>query len=121
MFILKFVTTNPRPLPQDTAPFKSGAKKETIAKDQPVIHSGADNASVSKDASVVSSAVDEKTAKASLPASQAKPTAVQDLTVTSTDDMLVMAREAYWNNGLEEASEIYIKLIELEPDVRSLY
>jgi len=35
----------------------------------------------------------------------------------STEDMLVMAREAYWNNGLEEASEIYIKLIELEPDV----
>ena len=28
-----------------------------------------------------------------------------------------MAREAYWNNGLEEASQIYTQLIELEPAV----
>ena len=28
-----------------------------------------------------------------------------------------MAREAYWNNGLEEASQIYTQLIELEPTV----
>ena len=28
-----------------------------------------------------------------------------------------MAREAYWNNGLDEASQIYSQLIELEPTV----
>jgi hypothetical protein len=49
--------------------------------------------------------------------SDTKATAVQDLSTMATDDMLVMAREAYWNNGLDEASQIYIKLIELEPDV----
>jgi hypothetical protein len=28
-----------------------------------------------------------------------------------------MAREAYWNNGLEESAEIYKVLIEREPEV----
>jgi len=105
-----------RQLPQDIAPFKSEALKETIATEQPIIHSGVDKASVSKDTSVVSPVVDATT-ETSLSGSQTKSTAVQDLTAMSTEDMLVMAREAYWNNGLEEASEIYIKLIELEPDV----
>ncbi len=34
---------------------------------------------------------------------------------TSADEMLLMAREAYWNNGLEEAAEIYIELIKKQP------
>ena len=35
----------------------------------------------------------------------------------SAADLLVMAREAYWNNGLEESAEIYKALIEREPTV----
>ena len=35
----------------------------------------------------------------------------------STDDLLLMAREAYWNNGLDEAATIYQQLIQREPDV----
>lgn len=35
----------------------------------------------------------------------------------SSADLLVMAREAYWNNGLEESGEIYKVLIEREPEV----
>jgi len=35
----------------------------------------------------------------------------------SADELLLMAREAYWNNGLEESEELYRKLIELNPDV----
>jgi len=35
----------------------------------------------------------------------------------SSEDLLMMAREAYWNNGLEEAAEIYTALIEREPSV----
>lgn len=42
---------------------------------------------------------------------------IQDLGQSSTEEMLLMAREAYWNNGLEEASQIYTQLIELEPTV----
>ena len=42
---------------------------------------------------------------------------IEDLGQSSTEQMLLMAREAYWNNGLEEASQIYTQLIELEPTV----
>lgn len=35
----------------------------------------------------------------------------------SSEDLLVMAREAYWNNGLDEAAELYGVLIEREPSV----
>ncbi|MEE9328463.1 MAG: hypothetical protein V3U71_14355 [Cocleimonas sp.] len=40
-----------------------------------------------------------------------------DLSDASTSEMLLMAREAYWNNGLEEAAQIYLQLIEIEPKV----
>ena len=42
---------------------------------------------------------------------------VADLQQSNTEEMLLMAREAYWNNGLEEAAAIYQALIKLEPDV----
>lgn len=35
----------------------------------------------------------------------------------SSEDLLMMAREAYWNNGLDEAAELYGVLIEREPTV----
>ena len=35
----------------------------------------------------------------------------------SSEDLLVMAREAYWNNGLDEAAELYGVLIEREPTI----
>jgi hypothetical protein len=35
----------------------------------------------------------------------------------SSEDLLMMAREAYWNNGLDEAAELYGVLIEREPSV----
>ena len=35
----------------------------------------------------------------------------------SSEDLLKMAREAYWNNGLDEAAELYTALIEREPTV----
>jgi hypothetical protein len=35
----------------------------------------------------------------------------------SIDDLLLMAREAYWNNGLDEAATIYRQLIQREPNV----
>ena len=39
------------------------------------------------------------------------------LTEKSSEDLLMMAREAYWNNGLDEAAELYTALIEREPTV----
>jgi len=35
----------------------------------------------------------------------------------NAEELLLMAREAYWNNGLEESAQIYQQLIELYPDV----
>lgn len=43
--------------------------------------------------------------------------AITDLSSSSNEDMLLIAREAYWNNGLDEAAEIYQKLIKLEPNM----
>ena len=34
----------------------------------------------------------------------------------STAEILLMAREAYWNNGFDEAAELYIKLIKQNPN-----
>ena len=42
---------------------------------------------------------------------------MQGLSGKSTDDLLLMAREAYWNNGLDEAATIYKQLIQNEPTV----
>ena len=44
-------------------------------------------------------------------------TATTDLSEVTNEEMLLMAREAYWNNGLDEAAQIYNKLIEKEPKV----
>lgn len=35
----------------------------------------------------------------------------------NADELLLMAREAYWNNGLEESAQIYQQLISSSPDV----
>lgn len=35
----------------------------------------------------------------------------------SNDDLLMMAREAYWDNGLDEAASLYSELITREPSV----
>ncbi len=48
---------------------------------------------------------------------QAAQEDVGDLGQSSTEEMLQMAREAYWNNGLDEAAQIYKQLIKLEPMV----
>jgi hypothetical protein len=42
---------------------------------------------------------------------------MQGLSEKSTEDLLLMARESYWNNGLDEAAEIYQQLIQREPTV----
>jgi len=36
---------------------------------------------------------------------------------SSASELLIMAREAYWNNGFDEAAELYMQLIKLEPNV----
>ena len=47
----------------------------------------------------------------------AKSTATTDLSQATSEEMLLMAREAYWNNGLDEAAQIYNKLIEKQPEL----
>jgi len=42
---------------------------------------------------------------------------ITDLKQLDSGAMLQMAREAYWNNGLDEAAQIYLELIKIEPKV----
>ncbi len=49
--------------------------------------------------------------------SEVKASATTDLGQATTEEMLLMAREAYWNNGLDEAAQIYKTLIKNEPNV----
>ena len=44
-------------------------------------------------------------------------TEVADLGQLTSEEMLTMAREAYWNNGLDEAAQIYKQLIKAEPKI----
>ncbi len=114
-------------LSQDAAPFENPAHKAVNTTGPSAIKPGANQSSstkkeVSSVVSIPSTTAQTKTSaklssSSSTSGSHAKTSAVQDLSAMGTEDMLVMAREAYWNNGLDEASQIYIKLIELEPDV----
>ncbi len=54
---------------------------------------------------------------ASVESGESASRATSDLGQMTTEEMLLMAREAYWNNGLDEASQIYQELIKLEPQV----
>ena len=56
-------------------------------------------------------------APTSVVSTSSKGTATTDLSQATNEEMLLMAREAYWNNGLDEAAQIYNKLIENEPKV----
>jgi len=40
-----------------------------------------------------------------------------DFSDKSSDDLLMMAREAYWDNGLDKAASLYSELITREPNV----
>lgn len=40
-----------------------------------------------------------------------------DLETVNANELLQMAREAFWNNGLDEAADLYEKLIEVRPNV----
>jgi hypothetical protein len=44
---------------------------------------------------------------------------IEGLEDKSIDDLLLMARESYWNNGLDEAAAIYQQLIQREPNIIS--
>lgn len=46
-----------------------------------------------------------------------KSAVITDLSQMTNEEMLLMAREAYWNNGLDEAVLIYNELIEKGPEV----
>ena len=63
-------------------------------------------------------ALESETPKASIAQAGSEEAApVADLGSKTTEDLLLMAREAFWNNGLEEAAGIYQQLIEREPHV----
>ena len=53
----------------------------------------------------------------SVTSGEIKSAVITDLSQMTSEEMLLMAREAYWNNGLDEAALIYNKLIEKGPEV----
>lgn len=75
---------------------------------------GAENKESIEEAPKAVTPVSTELDKDAINGSSNKPT---DLGQSSTEELLQMAREAYWNNGLDEAAQIYKQLIELEPDV----
>ncbi len=68
---------------------------------------------------VASTETTETASSTDAPSEAETATAVTETQFTemSTDELLLMAREAYWNNGLEESAEIYQQLINASPDV----
>ncbi|MGB1310428.1 MAG: hypothetical protein ACPG47_04420 [Leucothrix sp.] len=50
-------------------------------------------------------------------AGEAAMAQVENLADKSSDDLLMMAREAYWDNGLDKAAGLYAELITREPTV----
>ena len=45
------------------------------------------------------------------------PSEGSDIGQMNADEILLMAREAYWNNGLDEAAGLYTQLIKLQPNI----
>ena len=69
-------------------------------------------------AEVVEAKVEEAAVEAAATTETSEVVALADgLSEKSSEDLLMMAREAYWNNGLDEAAELYTALIEREPTV----
>ena len=48
---------------------------------------------------------------------ESKDSAIADLRQVTSEEMLLMAREAFWNNGLDESAQIYKNLIKMEPKI----
>jgi hypothetical protein len=65
----------------------------------------------------VSDAVKVESQEVSEASSELAVTEASDLSGKSSDDLLMMAREAYWDNGLDKAASLYSELITREPTV----
>lgn len=91
---------------------------QAIANDQASV-AGADGAQAEVAAISAQAASDDLLSPSTTNATTAdqQATSIQGLSDKSTDDLLLMAREAYWNNGLDEAAAIYQQLIQREPTV----
>lgn len=76
-------------------------------------------AEVPKESSDPTKGNDDKTADSTTMSDDVKATDALNAQFDemSAEELLLMAREAYWNNGLEESEQLYLKLIELNPGV----
>ncbi len=75
--------------------------------------------SVEKVADVVVASEEKVVESTDSTASSDQAVAVKEDSIAdkSSDDLLMMAREAYWNNGLDKAASLYSELITREPTV----
>ena len=78
-----------------------------------------DDASTDTATAETTEAADSGDASATAESTDAKAStaAADDLSGKSSDDILMMAREAYWDNGLDKAASLYSELITREPTV----
>jgi len=90
--------------------------KEVSAETEAAVVTEADN---SEESTGESQEAATATASASTEAATEQASAVKedDLSDKSSDDLLMMAREAYWDNGLDKAASLYSELITREPKV----
>ncbi|PWQ98779.1 tetratricopeptide repeat protein [Leucothrix arctica] len=106
---------------EEAAPVEAVAEASTEVVDTVVVEVPAtDEAVVAEVTEVEAPVVEAPVVEEALAVESIEAEAVLDSASVegkSSDDILMMAREAYWNNGLDEAAELYGFLIEREPNV----
>lgn len=97
---------------------KSEAEDKVSSSDQAAATNTAESTDASASTDSESAGLKADTSAAGSEAS-GESSAVKDdsLADKSSDDLLMMAREAYWDNGLDEAASLYSELITREPGV----
>lgn len=90
----------------------TNAEVQTAVATNETVTDGSISAVDSASADNVEVIVDDE----SVPASEVTESSTQ-FAEMSEEELLLVAREAYWNNGLEESAQIYQLLVEQNPDV----
>jgi len=92
---------------EEAAPATESTESETVKDEKTVVDTKETETAVA----------DTQSSEGTATEAQAAVTTEAQFDELSADEMLLMAREAYWNNGLEESAEIYQQLISKKSDV----
>ena len=104
-----------------TKPEEATAKAEVVAVADEAAPAEIEVDKATAEVEVVDATVTDDANKGDATAAESAAEAVVadtgSLADKSSDDLLMMAREAYWDNGLDEAAGLYEELITREPNV----